>query len=121
MNYTVCESFSIYFIVKIKSPIFFYLILNYRTWQGWPWLVWLSWLVIVLQAERLKFDSWSGNVLINVSLSHRCFSPHLSPSFPLSKTHTHTHIHTHQGWLISVTKIKIFYQFKRKVHLSCSL
>ena len=61
-----------------------------------PWLVWFSWLGIILQSERsrvqflVRAHAWvAGLVLswrqvINVSLSHQCFSPSLSPSLPLS-------------------------------------
>ena len=61
-----------------------------------PWPVWLSWLGIVLQRERLPVPfpvraqgcrfgpGWGtyGRQLISVSLSHQCFSPSVSPPFP---------------------------------------
>ena len=64
------------------------------------WLVWLSWLGVILPSKRLpvqfsvRAHAWvAGSVLaqcagerqpINVSLSHRCFSPSISPYLPLS-------------------------------------
>ena len=65
-----------------------------------PWPVWLSWLGIVLQSERLLVwfqvrtcahvvglalgQGMYERQPINVSLSYRCFSPSPSPSFLLS-------------------------------------
>ena len=67
-----------------------------------PWLVWLSWLGIVPQSKRslvqflVRAHAWVvGSVPgqgmferqpIDVSLSHRCFSPSLSPSLHLTLT-----------------------------------
>ena len=63
-------------------------------------MVWLNWLDIVLQTKRLPVQSpvpthaWAaglvpshymyGRLPIDVSLSHRCFSPSISPSLPIS-------------------------------------
>ena len=62
--------------------------------------MWLSWLAVIMQSKRLlvqflvRVHAWvAGSVPsrdlyerkpIDVSLSHRCFSPFLSPSLPLS-------------------------------------
>ena len=66
-----------------------------------PWPVSLSWLGIVLQCKRLLVQflvtahAWVAGLIpsegtykrqqIDVSLSHRCFSPSFSLPFPLSK------------------------------------
>lgn len=54
--------------------------------QNWPSLVWLRWLGIVLQSDRLQVWAPSQGMYegqpINISLSQWCSSPSLFPSFP---------------------------------------
>ena len=68
--------------------------------QQWPRLVWLNWLDVDPQSERLpvqfllRAHAWVAGLILSVgtfrrqppdvSLSHQCFSPSLSPSLPPS-------------------------------------
>ena len=89
-----------YFLFLMIFLISFFSSLLYCKHSIWLWPVWLSWLSIIPKGERspvrfpVRAYAWAaGSVpgqsvyerqLIDISFSHWCFSPSLSPTLPIS-------------------------------------